>query len=232
MSYEQFITEIQKYWDLRSRGLKKQANTFLFIFAGNFKTEVPENKAEDILFRFCREYIDEMRFPGENLPRRHLPYQVTELLNSYLIRACEKNKMPQMRWAFQLFGKYYNPHDPECRQNQYHYLERAYAHEQCDQQTVDLYFGEQVNHLRWGQHHFPEGCIITKEDFESTVRTANKILLEKPVNPSLAAEFKYCVKLYHIYFRWVENGRDGDFYELCNNEGIEYKKAAACYYQR
>ena len=32
MDYEQFITEIQKYWDLREKGLKKQANSFLFTF--------------------------------------------------------------------------------------------------------------------------------------------------------------------------------------------------------
>lgn len=227
MNYEQFITELQKYWDLRSKGLKKQANTFLFAFTGKFKAEVPELEAEDILFRFCKEYIDEMKFPGKNLPRRHLPYQVTDLLNSYLIRECERNKMPQLRWAFQLFGTYYNPHDPACEHNHYHNLERAYAHEQCDQQTISLYFEAQVNHLWWGQHHFPEGCIITKADFEATVHTAYNILSEKPVDPSLTAAFEYYVKLYHIYFHWIENGRNGDFYELCQKEGLEYKGAAA-----
>lgn len=29
MSYEEFVTEIKKYWELRSQGLKKQANRFL-----------------------------------------------------------------------------------------------------------------------------------------------------------------------------------------------------------
>ena len=37
MSYEQFITEVQKYWDLRQKGLKKQANKFLFAFTNHFK---------------------------------------------------------------------------------------------------------------------------------------------------------------------------------------------------
>lgn len=232
MDYEQFITEIQKYWDLRSKGLKKKANLFLFEFTGHFKEGVSESEADDILFQFCREYIDEMNFPGTNLPRRHLPFQITELINSYLIRECEKNKMPQMRWMFQLFGNYYNPHDPKCEHNPYYILEQAYKHEQCDQQTVELYFGEQVNHLWFGQHHFPEGCIITKDDFEHTVGTANRIFSEKSVNPSLVAEFEYYVKLYHIYFKWEENGRSGDFYEMCNNEGMEYKEIATFYYTR
>lgn len=130
MDYGQFITEIQKYWDLRERGLKKQANKFLFAFTKQFKEHVPEPEANVILFQFCREYIDEMKFPGDHLPRRHLPFQMTELLNDYLIRECEKNKMPQMRWAFQIFGNYSNPHDPKREHNPYHILERAYAHEE------------------------------------------------------------------------------------------------------
>lgn len=130
MDYGQFITEIQKYWDLRERGLKKQANKFLFAFTKQFKEHVPEPEANVILFQFCREYIDEMKFPGDPLPRRHLPFQMTELLNDYLIRECEKNKMPQMRWAFQIFGNYSNPHDPKREHNPYHILERAYAHEE------------------------------------------------------------------------------------------------------
>ena len=45
MDYEQFITEIRKYWDLRKKGLKKQANSFLFSFAKSFKENVPDADA-------------------------------------------------------------------------------------------------------------------------------------------------------------------------------------------
>lgn len=62
--------------------------------------------ADAVLFQFCREYLDEMKFPGDSLPRRHLPFQIAELLDSYLGRECEKNKMPQMRWAYQIFGNF------------------------------------------------------------------------------------------------------------------------------
>lgn len=232
MSYEQFITEIQKYWDLREKGLKKQANEFLFSFTNHFKEHVSDSDADVILFQFCREYIDELKFPGEHLPRRHLPFQMTELLNDYLNRECKKDKMPQMRWAFQIFGGSYNPHDPKCEHNPYHILERAYAHEKCDQQTVDLYFSEQVDFLWWGQHHFPEGCIITQEAFHQTVCTANRILAEKRVDLELVASFEYYVKLYHIYFDWQAKGGKGSFYEQCQKEGIEYKRIPTIYYQK
>ncbi|MCM1494200.1 MAG: hypothetical protein NC089_00190 [Bacteroides sp.] len=230
MNYHEFITEIEKYWDLRSRGLKKQANRFLFAFTERFKTEVSEQNADELLFQFCYEYIDELKFPGDKLPRRHLPFQLTDLLNRYLNRECEKNKMPQLRWAFQIFGKYYNPHDPNCEHNPYHFLEQAYAHEQCDSKTVELYFKEQLDFLWWGQHHFPEGCIITYTAYEKAVQTARKILSEKIVEPTLAEALEYYVKLYQIYFDWCKNDRTGDFYELCMAEGLKYEPTVTCYY--
>ena len=129
MDYEQFITEIKKYWDLRKKGLKKQANSFLFTFTKSFKENVPDADADAILFRFCRESLDEMKFPGDALPRRHLPFQLTKLLDNYLCRECEKDQMPQMRWAYQIFGNSYNPHDPMLEHDFYPILKRAYMHE-------------------------------------------------------------------------------------------------------
>ncbi len=54
MDYKQFITEIQKYWDLRDKGLKKQANHFLFAFTRRFKEEVSEQESDDILFQLVK----------------------------------------------------------------------------------------------------------------------------------------------------------------------------------
>ena len=222
MDYEQFITEIKKYWDLRKKGLKKQANSFLFTFTKSFKENVPDADADAILFQFCREYLDEMKFPGDSLPRRHLPFQLTKLLDNYLCRECEKDQMPQMRWAYQIFGNSYNPHDPMLEHDFYPILKRAYMHEKCDLQTVQLYFREQLDSLWWGQHHFPESCGITEEEYENIVSVANKILSEKSVEPQLVEEFEYYVRLYQTYFEWQRNNRNGDFYELCNRNGLEF----------
>ena len=230
MNYDTFITEIKKYWDLRSKGLKKQANGALFQFTEYFKKNVSQSDADGILFRFCTEYIDELKFPGDNLPRRHLPFQLSELLNDYLVRASEENKMLQMRWFFQIFGNRYNPHDRKMEHDPYCILERAYMHEQCDQQTVDLYFNAQIDFLWWGQHHFPEGCIIAREAYEKTVQTADKILSEKTVDPSLVDAYKYYVNLYQIYYDWHDTGRNGDFGELCEAAGINFKAVPAYYY--
>ena len=73
-------------------------------------------------------------------------------------------------------------------------------HEKCDLQTVQLYFREQLDSLWWGQHHFPESCGITEEEFENIVNVTNKILSEKSVEPQLVEEFEYYVRLYQTYF--------------------------------
>ena len=50
MNYEQFISEVQTYWDMRSKGLKKQANGFLSEFIKRFRENVSKGDADDILF--------------------------------------------------------------------------------------------------------------------------------------------------------------------------------------
>ena len=231
MNYEEFISEVMKYWDLRSRGLNREANSCLYKFTERFRKEVSEKDGDEILFQFCREYVDELKYPGDHTPRRHIPFQLTKLLNSFLNRACDKNEMPQMRWAFEIFGRYYNPHDPTGERNPYEILERAYAHELCDQKTVDLYFQEQINFLCWGQHHIPEGSLITREEFEGVVQVANNVLGENSVAPSLVERFHYYVKLYQIYFDWFEKGRKGDFREICRECGLEFQETDAYYYK-
>ena len=228
MTYNEFLSGVLKYWELFDKGLKKQANKFLFEFSESFKETVSEENADEVLCRFCREYLDEKKFPV----RRDLPFQLTGLIYDYINRECEREKMPQMRWAFQLFGKHYNPHDPKNENNPYNILEKAYSHPDCDQRTVDLYFNEQVDWLYWGAHHFPEGCIISKESCENTIKTAETILSENTVDPALVEEFEYYKKLYEIYYGWDENGRNGDFYALCESAGLEFTPVRAFYYTK
>ncbi len=227
MYYNEFIVEIKKYWDLRNKGLKKQANSFLFEFTDYFKKNVSVEDSDKILFQFCHEYLDELKFPDDGLP-----FQMTKLLYNYFCRECIKNKMPQLRWAYQIYGIIFNPDDSKYNDGSYNILEQAYTHEQCDQQTVDFYFNEQINFLWLGQHHFPEACLITHEEFDNTLKLANKILSEKPVSPLLVEEFKYYIKLYNIYFDWQENGRKDSFYENCEEAGIEFEGIPAIYYKK
>lgn len=233
MTYEEFCSEIEKYWELFNNGLKKQANKHLFAFAERFGAEVARDNGDELLFRFCRDYLDGDRFDShKQYGIERLPFQLTGLLNDYLAHECKAEKMPQMRWAFQLFGRYYNPHDPkQTSLKPYDILAKAYEHPECDQKTVDLYLEQQVEWLSFGAHHFPDGCCIARESYEETIKTAERIIGEKPVPAVLAEETYYYKALYEMYYNWHDGGRNGDFAELCKAEGIEFNAIAAYYYK-
>jgi len=232
MTYEEFFAGIGKYWELFEKGLKKQANKFLSEFAEDFRRSVPRNEGDALLYRFCADYFDGDRFDEHKQERIHLPFHLTGLLNDYLARECKAEKMPQMRWAFQIFGKYYNPHDPNQEElKPYDILEKAYEHPDCDQKTVNLYLERQVYWLWFGAHHFPEGCCITREDYEDTIKTAKRIIAEKRVPAHLAEDTRYYKALYELYYKWNDGDRVGDFAELCAANGLEFHAVKAYYYK-
>lgn len=231
MTYEEFCAGIGEYSALWNKGLKKQANKALFAFAEDFKNNVPQSNADELMFRFCREFYDEGGFPEL---KEHgcirLPYQLMGLVHEYLKRECLADKMPQMRWAYLLGGRYYNPFDPNLEQDPYDVLKRAYEHPDCDQKTVELYFESQIDELGFGAHHFPDGCCIAREVYLEDVKTAEKILSEHTLPPEFSEELEYYKTLYRVYFEWSDNGRKGDFDELIKAAGIEFSAPKAFYY--
>lgn len=229
MTYVEFLSGIGEYSVFFEKGLKKQANKLLFKFAEDFKANVGEAEADEILFRFCREYLDEKCLPFAD---KDLPFQITELLNDYISRESEKNKMPHLRWAFQLFGKYRNPHDPNNEHDPLASLKKAYYHPKCDQLTAELYFNEQIEWLDWGAHHFPDCCIIARDSYITTVEEAEKILKEKKIKPELTAKFRYYVTLYKLFYEWSDSGRKEDFAKLCEKAGLEFHTVKAFYYKK
>ena len=86
--------------------------------------------------------------------------------------------------------------------------------------------------MYWGAHHFPDSCIISRESYRETVKTAEKILSEKTVAPALIEEFSYYVGLYELFYEWSDSGRKGDFEELCEKSGHKFHAVKAFYYKK
>lgn len=232
MTYEEFTAGIGEYKALFDKGLKKQANKLLFEFTDKFRANVPMAEGDEILCRFCREFLDEGKFTEFRIfGSPNLPYQLTGLIHDCLKRECELNKMPQMRWQYQIFGKYYDPHASQGEERPYFILERAYEHPECDQMTVDLYFTAQLDELGFGAHHFPEGCCIARSVYADCVAVCERILSEKTINPELQAEFREYKALYELYYSWSDGGRHGRFDELCRTAGIDFTPVEAFYYK-
>ena len=229
--YNSFITGINQYFELYKQGLKKQANRCIKDFIKNFEDTCAKGEAEEILYRFCREICDEKK-SVEFTRNGSLPYEVSRIVWNYLKHQCELENMPQMRWTFELYGKYYNPFDRKCELNIYQVLQKAYEHKNCDQKTVDIYFYEWViSQLDWGAHHFPEGCLISEEEYETAVETAEKVMAEKNVAPELIDSLRYYIKLYQCFREYESSGKEENyFYKICEKEGVNYTKWPVYYF--
>ena len=90
---------------------------------------------------------------------------------------------------------------------------------------------KQVEQLEFGAHHFPEGCCITREGYEDTIKTAEKIIAEKEVPQQSADDVRYYKALYELYYKWNDSGRSGDFAEFCAKNGLRFHAVKAYYYK-
>lgn len=230
MIYDEFIAAVDKYRDLFESGLKKQANKYLFEFTDSC-AEIPREELDAILERFCRECIDGGLYAEHRRGNAgNLPFQLTRLLDEYLKRQSALDKMPHMRWAYQLFGRYYNPHDPQNEHPAYRILERAYNHRERDLKTAELFLEEQLSVLEFGAHHFPDGCCIERSAYREAVTLAEKILTENNISQGLADELDYYRRLYTVWYEWFDSGRQGDFAEKCRAAGLKWEEIPAYYY--
>lgn len=231
MTYDEFISAVNKYWELFEGGLKKQANKYLFEFTDSCAA-IPCEELDVILERFCREFIDGDLFAEHHKGNGNLPFQLTRLLDKYLRQQTERNRMPHLRWAYQLFGRYYNPHDPRNEHSGYGVLERAYNHPERDAKTAILLLEAQLGELGFGAHHFPDGCCISRDEYEQSVVLAEQILSENDIPQRLANELDYYKRLYSVWYEWFDGGKQGNFAEKCRAAGLNWEEIPAYYYSK
>ena len=228
-NFDEFLENVLHYYQLYEQGLKKQANKYIedyvhTISAGDRK------ELNDVLFLFAQELCDIKKYDSMGLRERgngRIPYALDMLLRDYLYSECLENKMPQLRWFYELykndkFGVMYAKD----------MLERAYLSADCDQKTVTLLFASWLGVLGWGAHHFPEGCIITREEMHNAVEQCKKIMSEKEVDEELIAELHYWELLYQCYYKYVDEGRSKSFQEYCDEAEIEFHGLITVYYQK
>ena len=231
--YADLINGLNRYSVLYDEGLKKQANDHLKDFLHGFKKDVTQDELDKLLCRFCREYCDEHKH--RNLSCRgngELPFEFDKIVSAYLKTQCTANKMPQMRWAFEMYGSRFNVFNRSNDCDPDRLIQKAYAHKDRDQKTAELYCKTLINTLDWGAHHFPDYCLIEKDCYEKTVKTAEGVLAENTVNAQLSALFYDYVKLYECWYEYIACGKTKDFYGLCRTAGVGYTPPVAIFYKK
>lgn len=228
-NYKTLCDALNNYTDLWNKGLKKKANAYIDDFVKSFFEKLDKNSSDELLYRFCLEFCDQNKH--DNLKKRgNLPHELNRIVWEYLKENCILNRMPHMRYIYQIYGRYHNPFNRYLEFDICSTLKKAYEHKQCDDKTVCLYFNEQLNYLSWGMHHFPDSCIITKQTYIELVNEAEKIISEHTVPQNLIDDLNYFKNIYEIYFNFEKNGKTDDFYKLCSDAGIEFEQIPTFYY--
>lgn len=216
MDYDTFKKGLLEYYKIYEKGLKKQANKYIEDYVKTISTW-ESNSRKQVLFQFTKELCDDKCHDFMKRGNGRIPYALDVYLRDYLYSECLDNKMPQLRWFYELYRN-----DKFGWEYAVGMLEKAYVHESCDEKTVELLFDSWLGVLTWGAHHFPDGCIITKDEMENAVKQCKKIISEKEVAEGLKADLQYFELLYSCFYKFVEEGRIKTFEEYCDEANIDF----------
>lgn len=189
MNYPDFITSIEKYGELYSSGLRKQANVVLENAVCGIEALSDEGK-NALIRRFLFELCDEDKY-GFLFSRGNgmIPYYLIQPLIDYLIPRCEQEMMPELRWFYVLFKN-----DLKRMELAYDCIQRAYLSKACDQKTLALKFELNSRSLELGLHELPLGFLISEEEFERIVAECEDIIRRAPVPIAQAEYYKQLKK--------------------------------------
>ena len=230
MNFDEFIENVLHYYLLYDQGLKKQANKYIEDYVRTISA-LDRQELNAVLFLFAQELCDIRKYDFMVVGRRgngRIPYALDMLLRDYLYSECLENKMPQLRWFYELYKN-----DKFGCMYAYDMLERAYSSPECDQKTVTWLVNHWLGILGWGAHHFPDGCIITRETARNAAAQCRKIISEKEVDEELKMELHYYETLYQCYYKYEAEGRSKSFQEYCDEANIDFSNGfSAAFYFR
>lgn len=221
MDFDTFIEGLLHYYQLYDKGLKKQANKYIETYVKTI-SDWDKIKLNEVLFKLAQELCDVKKYDLLRLGRRgngRLPYALDVLLREYLYSECLEDKMPQLRWFYELYRN-----DKTRGVYAVDMLERAYSSAERDKKTTELLLDSWLDVLGWGAHHFPEGCIITKKEECDALEQCKKIISENEVDESSKEKLRYYELLYQCYYKYKNDGKRRSFQEYCDEAGLSLYK--------
>lgn len=227
MEYQQFKDRIKTYYGLYENGLKKQANKYIEDFVKEIQV-LSYMEKETVLYCFAHDLCDEKEYEYlKNRGNGSIPFALNQCLREWLYKKCLENKMPELRWFYELYYQ-----DKIGYKFAFQFLQNAYKSKECDSKTVNLLFAANIDTLGWGAHHFPEGCIITVATRNMAFSKCKEISSERTVDSMLLAQLKYYEVLYSCYDKYVDDGKVKDFSQYCDDANLEFYEAKTYYYDK
>ncbi len=208
--------------------LKKNGCSMLPFGLNRLMKESLARKCEEGTLPWLRWYYELFRSdPSAKNPiamLKRAPFGLNRLMKESLARKCEEGTLPWLRWYYELFRS-----DPSAK-NPIAMLKRALELDDADQATVDLYFGKLLDWLWYGHHHFPEGCLYTKDEYDGLIEEGENLIRKFSVKPQMIAAFENHRALYRCWEEWKERNKEGDFAHLCDEQGVRFRPVGSYYY--
>lgn len=197
-----FKTEYNNYYDLREKGLKKEANKKLEELMEYFDS-LDDKAKRSICYELCRLYLETKEISELQFPLLHR-------IIAILAMDCEENKMPQMRWYYQLTG------DKKM-------LKRAFEQKKDDEITIHLMVESLLYELWNGALHMPYCCLLEKEKSDTLLNKLREILDSNDLSDEVIEEFEYYSNLYSDWWKFDKDLSAKGFLEWCVKNKRDYK---------
>lgn len=231
-----FDEEITKLWNdyasNRNKGLKKIANQKLrdMISFINLKNSYEIKQFVDFI---CIE-----RFEKESIKDFQQPL-IEDLILPILIEGVEAEKMPYLRWIYQL-KLYSNSNNKNIDKIEYYNSEeiliKANSLDSNDIKTIILLINRYIDQLWFGSHHFPEYILAEKEYVDELLNKSAK-LIEKHKEKSdilsgMIKDIEYYKDLYESWFKYKSECLKISFTEWCVINNKSYSWVKTFYYDK
>lgn len=218
MTYDDFVADLNThYYDLWNIGLKKKANHSLKQYLQEFNKNVDEKTRFAIWYQFCENYCQDILTSELYWYYKHpaLSYELSKNVIDYLNQC--SNQMPQLKWLYLL------TRDKDV-------LEKAFHHEQRDQQIIECKFQSYIDTLEWGLHHASEGVIIITDELAlETINACNSMIEQY----NIPTEFQHVFHSYVRLYQWIKKFSESDykdFMEFCKDYDVTFQKNEVFYY--
>ena len=218
------------YATTRNKGLKKVANQKLRDMI-NFVNLKSKDKIKEFVDFICIE-----RFEKENIKDFQQPL-VEDLILPILVEGVEAEKMPYLRWIYQI-NLYSNSNYKNIDKIEYYTSEevliKANLIDPNDIQTVILLINIYIDRLSFGSHHFPENILCEKEEVDELLSKSNDLIDRYKDKLSMVSvmieDLEYYKDLYESWFKYKNECSEISFTEWCVINNKTYSWVQTFYY--
>ena len=194
MDYEKVIEQINEYEVLYSLGMKQDANRVMQDLCNWLESTSPEET--DILLKqritdICETETLVFLFKRGN---GQLPFQLKQMIQKWLYPRCQRSKMPELRWFYQIF-KY----DLNNSEYAYSFLDSAYTQSVDDPKTQELVFERNLDSLEYGMHELPIGLLISDKEAQIIFQQCDAIIQRGYAPMSMIERYSASKQEYNDY---------------------------------